>query len=244
MAEFYVLDSIQCKGCKHGALLNLHKELIGRKCYWVSLNEAQRGILYVKFPVDDIQDDDDGDGFTRVDTSHIIKCTFNEDDSVAFETQNTFYHLRPFGGVHTVDGDIFKSNADVIVHQVNCQGVMGSGVAKQVREKYPNVFEAYQKRCRDTLNPLGHTLCVEAPDGTVIANLFAQNKYGYDGKRYTDYEALGECLKELRAECLGKVVAIPYLMSCARGGGDWDKVSKMIEESLAGCDVTYYRYNG
>ena len=36
-------------------------------------------------------------------------------------------------------GDIFLSNADAILHQVNCQGVMGSGVAKQVREKYPIV---------------------------------------------------------------------------------------------------------
>lgn len=36
-----------------------------------------------------------------------------------------------------IKGDIFQSGADVILHQVNCQGVMGSGVAKQVREKYP-----------------------------------------------------------------------------------------------------------
>lgn len=38
-----------------------------------------------------------------------------------------------------IKGDIFQSSADVILHQVNCQGVMGSGVAKQVREKYPDV---------------------------------------------------------------------------------------------------------
>ena len=37
-------------------------------------------------------------------------------------------------------------------------------------------------------------------------------------------------------------IAIPYLMGCHRGGGDWEIVSKMIEEELAGCDVTYYRY--
>lgn len=243
MAEFYVIESIRCKGCKLGVLRDFHKELLGRKCYVISLEKGTDGWFAFK----PLLDDDYGRGeygFHRIHATQIIECTHDADGSIEFETQNTFYRFRPFGGVHTVDGDIFKSNADVIVHQVNCQGVMGSGVAKQVREKYPNVFEAYQKRCRDTLNPLGHTLCVEAPDGTVIANLFAQNKYGYDGKRYTDYEALGECLKELRAECLGKVVAIPYLMSCARGGGDWDKVSKMIEESLTGCDVTYYRYNG
>lgn len=30
-------------------------------------------------------------------------------------------------------GDMFASDANVFVHQVNCKGVMGSGVAKQVR---------------------------------------------------------------------------------------------------------------
>ena len=40
-----------------------------------------------------------------------------------------------------IKGDIFKSNADAILHQVNCQGVMGSGIAKQVKENFPVVFE-------------------------------------------------------------------------------------------------------
>lgn len=41
--------------------------------------------------------------------------------------------------------DIFESDADVICHQVNWQGVMDSGVAKQVRERYPNAFEEYKE---------------------------------------------------------------------------------------------------
>ena len=31
-------------------------------------------------------------------------------------------------------------------------------------------------------------------------------------------------------------------MACHRGGGDWNIVYKMIEETLADCDVTFYRY--
>ena len=44
--------------------------------------------------------------------------------------------------------DIFESGADVILHQVNCQGVMGSGIAKQVREKYPEVYQHYVSECK------------------------------------------------------------------------------------------------
>lgn len=35
------------------------------------------------------------------------------------------------------EGNVFDSDAKIICHQVNCQGVMGSGVAKEVRERYP-----------------------------------------------------------------------------------------------------------
>ena len=33
----------------------------------------------------------------------------------------------------------------VICHQVNCQGVMGAGIAKQIRARWPEVYEDYKK---------------------------------------------------------------------------------------------------
>lgn len=159
-------------------------------------------------------------------------------------------------------GDIFDSNADAILHQVNCQGVMGSGVAKQVREKYPFVYQQYKEAC-DAGEELKSRTRVKTPllgyaqvcpkynylfgderDHQSIVNLFAQDKYGYDGKCYTDYTALQECLKDVNERFAGKEVALPYLMACHRGGGDWNIVSKIIEETLTDCDVTIYKYDG
>ena len=76
-----------------------------------------------------------------------------------------------------IKGDIFESGAQVILHQVNCQGVMGSGVAKQVREKYPIVFEYYKSWCNDpSLKPglLGQIQAVYTDDTgkQAIVNLF------------------------------------------------------------------------
>ena len=45
--------------------------------------------------------------------------------------------------IHHVKGNLLDSNCDYICHQVNCQGVMNSGVAKQIREKWPEVYESY-----------------------------------------------------------------------------------------------------
>lgn len=147
--------------------------------------------------------------------------------------------------------DIFESGADVILHQVNCQGVMGSGVAKQVREKYPKVYYNYKMLCDATSakkknSLLGAAQCVPADDGKFIVNLFAQENYGYDGKCYTDYAALRRCLKAVADypifdDC---TIAIPYLMGCHRGGGDWNKVYEMIEEVLGDYNVLICEYNG
>lgn len=146
-----------------------------------------------------------------------------------------------------VNGDIFESGAQMIVHQVNCQGVMGSGVAKQVKEKYPAVFAQYKRACDNAKKSsefLGGVLPVNVSPNQQIINLFAQDKYGYDGKTYTDYDALQRCLDTLKILAVGKSVAIPYKMSCDRGGGDWEKVSKMIAETLSERDVTFYKFGG
>lgn len=147
-----------------------------------------------------------------------------------------------------VKGDIFESNADVILHQVNCQGVMGSGVAKQVREKYPSVYLAYKNLCDERgaegVFGLAHFCPIDGEKERFIVNMFAQYNFGYDGKCYTDYEKLKWCLAIVNQQCAGKSIAVPYLMGCHRGGGDWDVVSKMIEETLVDCDVTLYEYCG
>ena len=136
--------------------------------------------------------------------------------------------------------DIFESGADIICHQVNCQGVMGSGIAKQVRDKYPKVYEEYKKMCdeykncpRELLGQAQAVVTWEEYNTSFggIVNLFAQENYGRGGKCYTDYEALRKCLKDVSlCTVVGAKIAIPYRLGCCRGGGDWDVVYQIIEE--------------
>lgn len=134
-----------------------------------------------------------------------------------------------------IERNLFESGADIILHQVNCQGVMGSGVARQVRERYPWVFAEYRDFCnsvesRDSSVLLGTCQLVYVDETHMVGNLFAQNHFGYDGKCYTDYGALRSCLTRAAMRASGKTIAIPYLMGCHRGGGDWNVVEKMIHE--------------
>ena len=124
---------------------------------------------------------------------------------------------------------------------------MGSGIAKQVKEKYPEVYAQYKNLCNtysdNKSKLLGDVQLINVGDKN-IANLFSQEHYGYDGKCYTDYNALRKCLKTAN-RCLdwNEVVAIPYLMGCVRGGGDWNVVYKMIEEIFDSNDVLICEYD-
>ena len=143
--------------------------------------------------------------------------------------------------------DIFESGADVILHQVNCQGVMASGIAKQVREKYPEVFDAYKTLCdikSDKSELLGTAQFIRVGENGYIVNLFSQENFGYDGKCYTSYDAIRKCLEDVNNYFSNETIAIPYLMGCYRGGGDWNVVYKMIEDIFNRNDVLICEYNG
>ena len=49
-------------------------------------------------------------------------------------------------------------NLDVICHQVNCQGKMASGIAKQIRNTYPQVYDAYKAKYDATIQYGSHTM--------------------------------------------------------------------------------------
>ena len=53
-------------------------------------------------------------------------------------------------------GDIFKSNMEVLVIPVNCVGVMGKGLALEFKNEYPEMFPIYKNDCSNKVISLGH----------------------------------------------------------------------------------------
>jgi O-acetyl-ADP-ribose deacetylase (regulator of RNase III) len=149
-------------------------------------------------------------------------------------------------------GNLLDSNCDIIVHQVNCQGVMGSGIAKQIRDKWPEVFTRYQEYMNYFWNMgiatssehyLGQMQLIKVEDGKWVANFFSQDKYLPRGICHTDYEAFRICCKKLKSNIddyaiLKKVtIGFPYKIGCGLAGGDWSIISKIIEEELSEYNV-------
>lgn len=160
--------------------------------------------------------------------------------------------------VKVVDGDLLSTKAKYICHQVNCQGKMGSGVARQIRGKYPTVYRWYKVKCSEgarekerlgvSKSPLlGQVQMVYKEDYPVgksdidsqaVCNLFSQDQYGYNGKQFTDYAAFEKCLLQLRKMIpVGETIAMPYKIGCGLGGGNWETVYNLIDKVL-GQDYT------
>lgn len=150
--------------------------------------------------------------------------------------------------IKIINGNLFDSKANIICYQCNCQGVMGSGVAAEAKHRYPNVFEAYRKDYLNGKLKLGYVCFATAKQDQVIANMCAQDNFGYNGGVYTNYDALQRCLEKVKAFAIfdydiKPVIAFPYLMSCYRGGGDWNIVYKMIEDTFKDFDVEIWRFD-
>jgi len=145
-------------------------------------------------------------------------------------------------------GDVLTSNAQIIAHQVNCQGVMGSGVALQVKNKWPEVFKIYEAKCNSyygtPLNLLGTTQIVQIEKDKGIANMFGQLGFGTE-KRQTNYEAFYTALEDLKKQMINyklNSVAFPVKIGSDRGGANWNIIKCMIEEVLFDFDIEYWTY--
>lgn len=158
--------------------------------------------------------------------------------------------------IKIVDGNLFDSKANFLIHQVNCADTMGSGIAKQVANMYPHVESEYHKYIRyckkNKINFIGTAQFVPVDHWALImvdtlknnnvfdydkqyqyiVNVFGQENFGYDGKQYTNLKALKNALIDVRnkAQVIGATVALPYGFGSVRGGANWDDVYKIIKD--------------
>jgi O-acetyl-ADP-ribose deacetylase (regulator of RNase III) len=142
--------------------------------------------------------------------------------------------------MQTITGNILNHRRGIIAHQVNCQLVMGAGLALQIRQKYPRAFTQY----RDIMGKVaiakrfGKAQIVEViPNSLYIANLFGQYNYLPRNMCHTDYQALTIAMRQLRQwrdNVKGKdfPIYLPHGIGCGLAGGKWHVVQGIIRDVL------------
>lgn len=144
-------------------------------------------------------------------------------------------------------GDITESGASCIVNPVNCVGVMGRGVAKHIKKKFPWSVWPYEELCnRGDLVPgkiivaklsIVSEFSLEAP--TII---HVATKNHWRGKSKLGWvESCLVCINEFILGNSIKDIAIPKL-GCGLGGLHWNHVEELFNKylDLDSCVVTIY----
>ena len=161
-----------------------------------------------------------------------------------------------------IDGDIIQlakaGEINVLIHGCNCKGVMGAGLAGQIRHHFPAAYKAdlehYEMFSADTrLGDYSVADCsfydmskpLKGINQYEIHKLFIVNAYTqYNPGRNTDYDALTSALQSIYLHFANKgyKFGLPQI-GCGIGGGDWNIVSKIIKDTFHDEDVTIVMYN-
>lgn len=141
----------------------------------------------------------------------------------------------------TTNDDMFESDAEVLVNAVNCVGVMGGGLAKVFKDRYPDMFNKYKIQCDMGLFRIGTVSVTGVDNDQYIINLPTKNDWRNPSELIyviRGLTALMSAVEDYEFES----VAVPAL-GCGLGGLDWHVVQPyiyMLEDALP--DVTWMIY--
>ena len=147
--------------------------------------------------------------------------------------------------IEYISGDLFVNRYEVeaFAHGCNCQGAMGAGIATGFKERYPDMYEEYRRRCKADPREfnLGECFLWKADGQPWVFNLGTQEQY-WRGR--ATYEAIEAALTNMRQQADNEGVgsiAIPRI-GVGYGGLSWKKVRAIIEQVFADWIGTLYVY--
>lgn len=134
------------------------------------------------------------------------------------------------------NGDLLamgKANEfDIIVHGCNCFNIMGAGVAKQIKDQFPDAYQADQETLSGDRNKLG-CYTIGMAGRLVIINAYTQyhtaSNRGEDVFEYNSFQIILDKL----VRRFGKYrIGLP-MIGMGLAGGNPDRIIPMIEEFAA-----------
>ena len=179
--------------------------------------------------------------------------------------------------ITTIEGNLLdfppycKSNQnkyigiDAIAHSCNTRMIMGGGIAKQIKDRYPQAYQAdvnYISNEYDDngqfIHPLGNFSKAEVSSKFLpnnkgyIYNMYTQAGIG-DDSRKVHYEKFWQALNNVEKDLYkmntdkdqydgspAPVLGLPYGISCGLAGGNWGIIKAMIDDIFLDSPIKCY----
>jgi len=136
-----------------------------------------------------------------------------------------------------------KGEFDLIIHGCNCFCNMGKGIAKTIKDKFPEAYSADLETMKGDKSKLGKISWAEVEINKgklIVVNGYTQFNWKGRGRK-ADYEAIRNVFKEVKGKFLGLRIGYPAI-GAGLAGGNWEIISKIIEEELYDEDHTFVEY--
>lgn len=138
----------------------------------------------------------------------------------------------------------------VICHCCNTLGSWGAGFVLPLGRRFPAAKQNYLRFIGSTKpnERLGKVSYEKVDPNIVVANIMGQERIyrTADGKIPLDYNALKNGFEDVLKRFLGYKVPFTIHMpriGCGLAGGEWSKVSKIIEDVFCSNDIEVFVYD-
>ena len=137
------------------------------------------------------------------------------------------------------EGNIFTSECQTLVNTVNCDGVMGRGIALEFRLRRPAMFAEYVKHCKAKRLDIGKLWIYKPPpseqDKRWTLNFPTKRHWKYPSKKEYLESGLQKFVATYRDQHI-ESIAFPTL-GTANGGLFEDEVIPLMKSYLEKCDI-------
>ncbi len=148
-----------------------------------------------------------------------------------------------------VEGDLIQmalnGEFDVIVHGSNCYCAMGAGIAKTIKQNFPEAYKAdckTQKGSSKKLGTISYATVLKNDIEITVVNGYTQHHWKGNGV-LVDYDAVRGVMRAVKENFSGKRIGYP-LIGAGLARGNWEVIKKIIEEELEGENHTLVKFNG
>jgi O-acetyl-ADP-ribose deacetylase (regulator of RNase III) len=141
--------------------------------------------------------------------------------------------------MNVLQGDLIQlalsGRFDVIVHGCNCFCTMGAGIAKQIRDTFPEAYQADLKTemgDKEKLGTYSHARIERNGNIFTIVNGYTQFDFSGHGA-LVDYKAIQNLFAEIKKDFKNQRIGYPKI-GAGLAKGDWEVISGIINKELQG----------